>query len=627
MCSARHLAVVITALPIERVAVLEHLREVAEEPPVGGSIYRRGVFDERSEPWDVVVAEIGAGNVGAAAEAERVISRYSPQVALFVGVAGAVKDLKHGDVVASTKVYGYESGKDDQGGFKTRPAVQLTTYALEQRARYEAGEPDWRMRIRRGGEAAHAVTPDARVAPIAAGEKVVASNRSRTYTFIREHYGDAVAVEMEGHGFLLGVHMNHPTQGIVVRGISDLVDDKDAANDETWQPIAARHAAAFAFHILAKYHQPGDAEGGTLAARVDHTWQEKHLQDARATAGPRYSADLQVGTPLHDVFEALGNTEEWLASVRARGRRLSDLLNRFLGCVHTKEDRGWGTPFPEHLRDAGNALAEPLRGVSRAFDAIVDGSPGGTGAAVAAAATAVLPRVRELHAALRSDFKKQHGEGAADSASFRQFQAEYQLSFPAANLDAARDLLTSLEELETWGRSGPARASGSRGVLLLGGPGVGKTHGICDIAHDRFRRGLYTVVLFGEHFTSGDDLGADTATARVRAGRPRQNPGGARRGRGVLRPAPPYMYRWSERVPAARLLAQLARGPRGPGRPILERPALCVLPFYLRARVRAGGPRPRADRTRRLRWDGVHGVPPLFRPLRTGTAGRPELPP
>lgn len=238
MPSPRRVAVIITALPIERTAVIEHLRDVSEEPPLSGSIYRRGIFDERSDPWDVVVAEIGAGNVGAAAEAERVISHYSPEVSLFVGVAGAVKDLKHGDVVASTKVYGYESGKDDKGGFKTRPAVQLTAYALEQRARFEAGESDWRQRIRCVGESSHAVVPDARIAPIAAGEKVVASNRSRTFKFIRKHYGDAVAVEMEGHGFLLGVHMNHPTQGIVVRGISDLVEDKDEANDDTWQPIA-----------------------------------------------------------------------------------------------------------------------------------------------------------------------------------------------------------------------------------------------------------------------------------------------------------------------------------------------------------------------------------------------------
>jgi hypothetical protein len=343
------------------------------------------------------------------------------------------------------------------------------------------------------------------LAPIAAGEKVVASNRSQSFKFIRKQYNDAVAVEMEGHGFLLGVHMNHPTQGIVVRGISDLVEDKDEANDETWQPIAARHAAAFAFQILAKYPGSGTGGGGTLSTALDEAWQENHLGDARATAGPRYSAELRVGTPLHDIFEAIGNTAEWLASVRARGRKFSTLLNGFLGCVNTKDDRPWGASFPDHLRETGQALAESLRGVGQAFEATILGLPGGTPAAAAAAATGVLPQVRELHAALRNDFAKQHGEEAADSASFRQFQAEYQVSFPAANLDAARDLISALEDLETWGRSGPGRANGSSGILLLGGAGVGKTHGICDIAHDRARRGLYTVVLFGEHFTSADE--------------------------------------------------------------------------------------------------------------------------
>lgn len=505
--SSRPRAVVLTALPIERNAVVEHLREVSEEPQLGGSIYRRGVFDDRSEAWDVIVAEIGAGNVGAAAEAERVISHYSPHVALFVGVAGAIKDLKHGDVIASTKVYGYESGKDAKRGLATRPAVQLTGYALEQRARYEAGEPDWRQRIKQVGRSSREVVPKATVAPIAAGEKVVASNVANSYKFIRKHYGDALAVEMEGHGFLLGVRMNQPTEGIVVRGISDLVDDKDAANDEAWQPIAARHAAAFAFQILAKYTVPDErARGVASKARLDPAWQEKHLEDARATAGPRYSSELRVGTPLHDVFEALGDTEEWLTSVRARRRKLSKLLNDFIDCVRSTSARGWGGPaFPADLRDSGHALVDPLQDVARTFTAVAERSPGATPLSVAAAAAAVLPQLRELHTALFNDFEKQHGEGMGDSASFRQFQAEYQLTFPAANLDAARDLVAAVEDVESWGHSGQGKANGSRGMLLAGKAGVGKTHGICDIAHDRFRRGLYTVVLFGEQFTTTDE--------------------------------------------------------------------------------------------------------------------------
>jgi nucleoside phosphorylase len=502
--SAHRLAVIITALPIERAAVVAHLRAASPES-VGGSVYRRGIFHEDSEPWDIVVAEIGAGNVRASAEAERVISHYSPEVALFVGVAGAVKDLKHGDVVASSKVYGYESGKEDEGGFKTRPEVGLAAYALEQCARYEAGEPHWRERIKQGGQQPSQSVPDARVAPIAAGEKVVASNRSSTYEFIRKHYNDAVAVEMEGHGFLVGVHMNHPTLGLVVRGISDLVDGKDVANDETWQPIAARHAAAFAFQILAAYSGTSKRAGSGGLAELDLTWQQRHLQEVQATAGPRYSSDLRVGTRLHEVFEALGNTAQWVASVRARRREVSKLVDSFLDGVRTTAAGGWGAPFPEHLRETGHALVEPLLGVGRALAAIIDGSPSGTPAEVVTAVNAVLPKMRELRLALRSDIEKHHGEGMAESASFRQFQAEYQSSFPTVHFEAAGELIAGLEELETWGRSGPGRAGRSKGMLLLGNAGVGKTHGICDIAYDRFRRGLYTVVLFGEHFTGTEE--------------------------------------------------------------------------------------------------------------------------
>ena len=171
-------AVIITAIPVEYKAVRAYLKERKEQVHPRGTIYEQGKFSANEQVWDVGIVEIGAGDSGAAAQAERAIEYFNPQVILFVGVAGGIKDKKVelGDVVASTKVYGYESGKAEKT-FKPRPEIGLSAHNLEQRARAEAKRKDWLKRLPPIPDR----IPSVLVAPIAAGEKVIASTKSEVF--------------------------------------------------------------------------------------------------------------------------------------------------------------------------------------------------------------------------------------------------------------------------------------------------------------------------------------------------------------------------------------------------------------------------------------------------------------
>jgi nucleoside phosphorylase len=277
-------AVLLTALSVEYLAVRAHLSGFQEQVHPKGTVYEQGQFTANGSTWDVGIVEIGPGNPGAALEAERAIDHFHPDVILFVGVAGGIKDVAIGDVVASTKIYNYESGKAG-ATFQPRPEIGLSAYNLEQRARAIARS--WLLNAQSHDDEN---SPKAFVAPIAAGEKVIASTESEIFQFLRANYGDALAVEMEGSGFLDAARANQQVAAMVIRGISDLIDGKAAADKTGSQEKASRHASEFAFELLAKL-QIQSVPQPTPPLR---SWPTQFSTD-NATEGPETKALLQPG--------------------------------------------------------------------------------------------------------------------------------------------------------------------------------------------------------------------------------------------------------------------------------------------------------------------------------------------
>ncbi|MGB0564310.1 MAG: NB-ARC domain-containing protein, partial [Spirulinaceae cyanobacterium] len=84
----------------------------------------------------------------------------------------------------------------------------------------------------------------------------LSSTASEVFAFLRANYSDALAVEMEGLGFLESARANAQVSAMVIRGISDLIEGKAQVDQTGYQAIASHHAAAFAFEVLGKFLPP-----------------------------------------------------------------------------------------------------------------------------------------------------------------------------------------------------------------------------------------------------------------------------------------------------------------------------------------------------------------------------------
>lgn len=260
----RHLrlAFFVTALPLELSAVRAHMTNLGGVRAHDGTILECGRFSDRGQEWLVVVGETGAGTHNA----QQVVSTghitFSSlgkfELMIFVGIGGSrKKGAGIGSVVAADKVYYPYGGKYTGGALANRPTSVLMDHELVNIARKIIRDETWPARIlafRKGpapGDEAYPVPmpPDAKVAPIASIEAVLDDPTSPLEELLKTSYGDTHVVEMEGYGAVFIAHTER-TPGMIVRGVSDMTNQKSDDDDEIYQPIAASHAAAFAFEML-----------------------------------------------------------------------------------------------------------------------------------------------------------------------------------------------------------------------------------------------------------------------------------------------------------------------------------------------------------------------------------------
>ncbi|RSM56771.1 purine phosphorylase [Actinoplanes sp. ATCC 53533] len=237
--------VILTALDLEYRAVSKMLVDPEVRTHEHGTRFEVGRL--AGSGVEVALALVGKGTHPAAVLTERAIGEFAPAALIFVGIAGALHShIALGDVVVATHIYAYHGGTSEDDGTKSRPRVWETSHRADQIARHLARHSSARIHF----------------GPIAAGEMVLNSKVSAQARWVREHYNDALAIEMEGAGVAQAGHLSGGLPVVVVRGISDRADGtKETTDRNRWQQKAIVDAATFAAALAVEL--AGPAAGGS----------------------------------------------------------------------------------------------------------------------------------------------------------------------------------------------------------------------------------------------------------------------------------------------------------------------------------------------------------------------------
>lgn len=214
---------------------------------------------------------------------------------------------------------------------------------------------------------------------------------------------------------------------------------------------------------------------------------------AERIAGGRYSPELRVGTGAGDVLGAFSLDPSWLKGhdeLAARTREaVRDWKCRPIG--------GWLAEVDVFLGAFANVMGCFEHMLAKTFD------EAGRLAMMKSTADA-LALARVLEVSMKAEFDAKHG-AENDTAGWRQFQASYQVAFPAVELDQSREVVKLLQDLVAFAGSDGVKASAATILLMQGAAGIGKTHTTIDAVKGQVVRGRGAIAILGQEITASDD--------------------------------------------------------------------------------------------------------------------------
>lgn len=237
---------------------------------------------------------------------------------------------------------------------------------------------------------------------------------------------------------------------------------------------------------------------------LNKDWFSRHVDQVIASAGPRYTPELNVETDLSRWFEAFGQTSSHVGRFENHLRLCQTAFEKLERAVGRTDANTLAPAWPEALYTDRCNLLVKIKGFIETCESIAQRS--NTDLFNYSSAKKQLVELIQLfgdmEATLLEDLNNKHSDwgGNVDSPRFRQFMAEHMGAYPTSRLDDLREAATPFQDFHDWLHSPEGFLAFEPVFLMTGDAGAGKTHGICDVARRRLHDGLPTCVVFGHSF-------------------------------------------------------------------------------------------------------------------------------